>query len=95
MTDPEHTISILLGTLQLITIGLIGWTLSTLVKLLQRMSNLEGKFDAFPIQQINNNRHRIEQLERHEETVLLRLTAVERAVEAVKVFCGKNHNSNL
>ena len=91
----EHIVVLLIGTLQLITIGLTGWVLSTVVKMLQRLATMEGKFDAFPIQQIANNRHRVEQLEKHQELVDHKLTSLERAMEAVKTFCGKQHNANL
>lgn len=95
MNSPEHLILLLIGTLQVIAIGLISWTLNTIVKMLQRMSNLEGKFDAFPIQQINNNRHRLEGLERHQETVLIRLTTLEQVVNGIKAFCNSKHGGNL
>ena len=95
MTNEPTFIYFLLGTLQLIGISLTGWALLTLVKVLQRIASLEGKFDAFPVQQIANNRHRVEQLEKHQEIVDHRLTGLEQAVDAIRNFCGQRNNTNL
>ena len=95
MTNPENLILFLLGTLQLIAIGISTWTLTTVIRLLQRTAMLEGKFDSFPHQQIANNRHRIEQLEKHQETVLLRMSTVEKVIDSVRAFCNKNHMGNI
>ena len=95
MTDESTLVYFLLGLLQVIIIGLNSWLLLTMVKVVQRLAAMETKFDAFPIQQINNNRHRIEQLERHQELVDHRMGVIEGTLEAIKRFCGANHNTNL
>lgn len=93
--DAEQIIIFLVGTLQVIGIGLMAWILKTIIALIQRIAVLEGKFDAFPIAQIANNRHRIEQLEKHQELVDHKIGSIEKVIETIKTFCMKQHGGNL
>lgn len=70
-------LQLLVGLLQLICVGLSTWVLLKLVSVLERLAVLESKFDAFPVEQISKNRHRIENLERFNERVDARLLALE------------------
>lgn len=79
--DTQSFVFVLVGALQLIAIGLIGWALLKIIELLDRVGHLEGKFDAFPMQQVSHNRHRIEQLEKQNETMVMRLSRIERVCE--------------
>ena len=74
--DSQGMVYALLGCLQVIGIGLGAWVLATMVKVLERLAQLEAKFDEFPIKQISNNRHRIEQLERAVDRVQLKCQTV-------------------
>jgi len=60
----EQLVYFLLGILQLVGIGLTSWALLTLVRVLERLAKMDTKIDAFPLSQIQSNRHRIENLER-------------------------------
>jgi len=84
--EPQSLVFVLVGFLQIIAIGLIGWALLKIIELLDRVGHLEGKFDAFPMQQVTHNRHRIEQLERQSETTILRVNRIEKV-------CEKHHGA--
>lgn len=85
----------LLGLIEIIIAGLMGWLCLKMVEVLERLNKMEGKFDSFPISQIQNNRHRIEGLERHMEGLEIRHNALEKVVDAVKTFCNQKHSGNL
>jgi hypothetical protein len=93
--DTQMIIWFLIGTINTVTLAVLGWVLLTLIKVLQRLASLEGKFDAFPIQQIANNRHRIEQLEKHQELADHKIGLLERGFEKFKDFCGAQHGTDL
>lgn len=85
----------LLGLIEVIIAGLLGWLCLKMVEVLERLNKMEGKFDSFPVSQIQNNRHRIEGLERHMEGVEIRLSSLEKVVDALKSFCNTKHSGNL
>ena len=65
------------GVLQSIGVGLSAWALVKIVAVLERLAKLEGKFDGIPLEQISNNRHRVENLEKAVDRLELRLTSIE------------------
>lgn len=68
----------LLGVLQVVTVGLSAWVLLRIVDILQRITKMESKFDSLPIARIDNNRHRIENLERTMDGVQMRVSNIEK-----------------
>jgi len=82
----------LMGLIQVITLTVSGWALLKIIDIGEKQAEMNGKFDTFPIQQISNNRHRIEGLEKHIEIIDLKLSNVEKLVESLKVYCAGIHN---
>lgn len=76
--NTEQVVWFLIGTLQLIALSMHTWVAMKIIELLQRTSILEGKFDAFPIQQIYNNRHRVENLEKEVGGMGIRIEHLEK-----------------
>jgi len=89
----------LLGLLQVIGIGLSVWVLSTMVKVLERLSKLEVKIEEIPISEmkddIRKNRHRINQLDNNHAKLKTELGGLQRVVDSIKNYRNHNHGGNL